>query len=309
MMKLLLNGLWTVAVKGEAEVSKLRGRKPAPERDIMILLIFAVVIFIAQWGVRCLIIEPLVRRTLTVNRARVEKFAQSTMEMIMYGSFTIMGALVVPRQEWAWPSYQWWDGWKEGTHAIMRADLQCYYLLYCARYFQGGFSVLLEHKRKDFIEMLIHHVITCLLISVSYSFGWNRVGAIIMFIFDPADVPLHMAKQCKYAADATGKATWQQLADWFFVAFGVVFALTRLVLYPYVCWSAHFETGQYLPKGGPEWFAVVLLYMLLALQIYWFSLVLRVAYKLLIQGAVEDVRSDDEDESPPKEGKTNKKEN
>ena len=51
-------------------------------------------------------------------------------------------------------------------------------LRYVARYFQAAISVLLETKRKDFIEMMIHHTVTVLVIYVSYVYGWNRIGAV-----------------------------------------------------------------------------------------------------------------------------------
>ena len=40
-----------------------------------------------------------------------------------------------------------------GVPQIMRQDLRCYYLMYAARYMQAIVSVLMEHRRKDFIEM------------------------------------------------------------------------------------------------------------------------------------------------------------
>ena len=76
----------------------------------------------------------------------------------------------------------------------MTPAVACYYIMYAARYFQGAVSVLLEHKRKDFWEMQLHHLTTCALVALSYSWGWNRVGLVVMLVLDPADVPLHVAK-------------------------------------------------------------------------------------------------------------------
>jgi len=44
------------------------------------------------------------------------------------------------------------------------------------------------------------------------------------------------------------------------------------------------------------WSCIVLLYIVLALQAYWFYLILKVAIKVITKGEAEDVRSDDEDE-------------
>jgi hypothetical protein len=83
-------------------------------------------------------------------------------------------------------------------------------------------------------------------IGVSYAFGWNRVGAVVMVLLDPADVPLHIAKQFKYVGDARGgwlQKVCQTAADVFFVIFMLLFAVMRLGLYPYVvglfCLNTH----------------------------------------------------------------------
>merc|ERR1712025_378296 len=118
----------------------------------------------------------------------------------------------------------------------------------------------------------------------------NRFGVVVMLLLDPADVPLHCAKLCKYME-------LEAAADILFIVFGVSFFLTRLVIYPYVVWSSHLEAASYMGTyGTAEWSAVVLLYILLVLQVYWMALILKVAAKLVMNGSAEDVRSDSEDE-------------
>jgi ceramide synthetase len=229
------------------------------------------------------------------------------MEAWIYGAFSVIGLLIVPSQPWVWPSAQWWIGFADpgAPHAVMRDDLRCYYLLYAARYFQGFVTTLLEPKRKDFVEMLIHHGVTVAVCAISYWYGWNRIGVVVMVILDPADVPLHLAKLCKYTAEArVGKAAkrWTFAADRLFELFAVMFFAMRLVLYPYVCWSAHIEATAYFPKHAAEWSCVALLEILLALQVYWFGLILKVAIRMLATGSAEDVRSDsEEEEAKPQE--------
>merc|ERR1712127_609702 len=111
---------------------------------------------------------------------------------------------------------------------------------------------------------------------------------------DPGDVPLHLAKLCKYTA-AKGQASrfWNCMADRLFEVFAVVFFVTRLVCFGYVCWSAHIEATRFFPKTPTGWSCVALLYALLILQGYWFSLIINVAIKLAKGESVEDVRSDD----------------
>ena len=70
--------------------------------------------------------------------------------------------------------------------------------------------------------MAIHHIVTVWLIGVSYAYGWNRVGSVVMVLLDPADVPLHIAKQFKYIGDVRDgflKTFCQTAADIFFCCF------------------------------------------------------------------------------------------
>lgn len=302
----LLGSLVTMCRGTSREVAALPMGPPDIPRDRRVFSAFAAAIFAFNWGLRLLLVEPFARGAVGLRGPQVAKFAQSVLEAVIYGSFAVLGLLVVPSQDFVWPSAKWWMGFAEGGHEIMRVDLRCYYILYVARYFQALVSVLLEFKRKDFVEMVVHHLVTIAVIYVSYVYGWNRVGVVVMVLLDPADVPLHLAKLCKYTADASGRHRWQFLADRLFEVFGVTFFVTRIVLYAYVCWSAHIEATRYFPKGLPEWTCVVLLYTLLVLQVYWFSLIVKVVVRMMGGSNVEDIRSDDEDEPAKGEKKKGK---
>uniref|UniRef100_A0A7S2JE31 TLC domain-containing protein n=1 Tax=Alexandrium andersonii TaxID=327968 RepID=A0A7S2JE31_9DINO len=299
-----LASLGTMARGSKTEIAALPMGPPDIPRDRRIFTVFAVTIFMMNWGLRLLVVEPFARVCVGLKGPQVAKFAQSTLEAVMYGGFAILGFWVVPKQDFVWPSEKWWRGFSEGGHEIMRLDLRCYYILYVSRYLQALVSVMMEFKRKDFLEMVIHHAVTIAVIYVSYIYGWNRVGVVVMVLLDPADVPLHLAKLCKYTAESSGRHLWQFLADRLFEVFGVTFFVTRIVFYGYVCWSAHVETTQFFPKGVPECFCLLLLDTLLVLQCYWFSLIGKVAMKMMRGAHVEDSRSDDEDEGPEeKKGK------
>jgi len=67
------------------------------------------------------------------------------------------------------------------------------------------------------------------------------------------------------------------------------------------------KNAHIIPKGVPEWTAVELLYILLALQVFWGWLIVKVLYKLIRDGHAEDNRSDDEggaEEDPSEEDST-----
>ena len=86
----------------------------------------------------------------------------------------------------------------------------------------------------------VHHVVTVILVLLSYAGGYNRVGGAVMFLLDCADPPLHVAKQLKYCVVArTDKV--QFWADRFFEFFAVSFIFSRDIIFPYMWWSAMFE--------------------------------------------------------------------
>ena len=283
-----------------------RVRAPDAALDARVTLIYAIIMFAFNWLLRRAVVEPLAGRLMgygargvggarKARRRKMEKFAQSALEMATYGTFTIIGCAIVPGQRWFWPSSEWWIGAPVKTRATESA-LRAYYLAYGARYVAGAANVFLEHKRKDFWEMQLHHFATIGVIWVSYIVGWTRVGAVIMLVLDPADVPLHAAKCAKYVGDARGDKKYQLAADVLFGIFLVIFFVMRLVMYPYVVYSVHFEARRYFSPSIPYWVCVALLYVILGLQVYWFKLIVNVEHKVLATGNAEDVRSDDEDE-------------
>ena len=56
-------------------------------------------------------LQPFARLLLgsKAKKSAIEKYAQSAMEFIFYGSYTLIGLGVVPNQPWIWPSENWWN--------------------------------------------------------------------------------------------------------------------------------------------------------------------------------------------------------
>eukprot|EP01061_Rhynchopus_euleeides_P015713 TRINITY_DN2673_c0_g1_i1.p1 TRINITY_DN2673_c0_g1~~TRINITY_DN2673_c0_g1_i1.p1 ORF type:complete len:347 (+),score=163.07 TRINITY_DN2673_c0_g1_i1:74-1042(+) len=290
-------------------------RKQEPRRDAVLLyifLIYSVGQFLINWGLRFTVIEPAARFLLRrgpkpAKPAHVQKFAQSAVEALTYGVYTVFGLLLVPRQSFFWPSVNWWYI-RGATPAVQFHDeLICFYILYCSRYVQAGISVLLEHRRKDFVEMMVHHVVTSVLVAISYWCDFLCIGVVIMLLFDPADVPLHCAKLFKYVSEAypagtAGKTYNQMVADRLFESFVVVFVLTRIVLFPYTVWSCVAESTSLGVEGNV---CIALLVVLQLLQWMWLWMIIKAVINMVRKGKIEDVRSDSEDEAEEAKKKTN----
>ena len=113
-----------------------RGR-PYRRLDGFVFVLFIAAQLALNWALRLIIARPLAnfllatpKRPTRALRRMVVKFSQACLELLVYGSFAVIGAIIVPSQPWFWPSKHWWIGFADGGHEVMRDDLRCYYLLY-----------------------------------------------------------------------------------------------------------------------------------------------------------------------------------
>jgi hypothetical protein len=78
------------------------------------------------------------------------------------------------------------------------------------------FHVAVVKHRNDFWEMVVHHIVTLLLISVSYFSGQFRVGVPVLFIHDLPDIAVYAAKASVDMGNAvvTGSSYLSMVAMW-----------------------------------------------------------------------------------------------
>jgi len=188
-------------------------------------------------------------------------------------------------------------------------EMRTYYLIEFAWYSMGMVLLFFKKRKSDFLEMLAHHAITSVLIFISYSYGYIRIGIVVLMLHNLFDPFLNLAKCCHYAF----KGSLHALADVSFGLAAMVFLVSRLVLYPVVVYNVCFHTTPYpgtVPFWGAtveQWICRICLVMLYPLHLFWFYLICKVAKKALIGGTVQkDERSDSEDEDGEPDGTTGK---
>ena len=150
-----------------------------------------------------------------------------------------------------------------------------------------------ETVRKDVTELCLHHLATITLVSLSYTYNYHRIGLVIMLLHDLADVLLYSAKVFNYLNKVI-------ITNALFVAFVLVFFVTRLVIFPNIIRTAWGPVTGYIPQvsaGMPGCYILpILLSVLQILHVMWFVLILRMLHRLVfVKKLVErDIRSDDE---------------
>jgi hypothetical protein len=165
--------------------------------------------------------------------------------------------------------------------------ISLYYQLTISYYLYSSYLLIfVDHRMKDFTQMLFHHLVTLFLTFGSYyAIIRSHIGIIIMILHDASDPFLHIAKMFKYANK-------DNVATFFFSIFALIFLATRCILYPFFVVFPLFwvDLGPYGSLAGPIAYIGSLI-ILLVLNIYWAFLVLKMAVRCIISGNVDqDIR-------------------
>lgn len=157
----------------------------------------------------------------------------------------------------------------------------------------------LEKPRKDFKELVFHHIVTIALIWCSYRFHFTWMGIAIYVTMDVSDFFLSFSKTLNYLDSP--------LTEPFFL----IFVLTWIYLRHYINlkilwsvltefktvgpWELNWVTQQYKCYISQP----IVFFLIGALQLvnaYWLFLILRILSRYIKGNAPKDERSDDEEE-------------
>jgi len=206
----------------------------------------------------------------------------------------------------------WWYKteyfWIDYPHWQMPGDLKKYYLLQFSYWLQQ-FLVLalrLEKPRSDYLELVIHHIVTLWLICWSYLLNLTVIGNAVFISMDIPDSFLALTKLMNYT-EMTGRNVC-------FVVFLLLWSYFRHYLNLLMIKSAWLEM-HLIPDWAKQWspqegvwlvwwmqyqvvFPIVLLQMV---NLFWYFLIWRIFFRAIFaREAVQDERSDDEDDGEEK---------
>jgi hypothetical protein len=103
-----------------------------------------------------------------------------------------------------------WDGW---PFREVEGVFKWYYLVQWAFYIQQILVVNIEEKRKDFAQMLTHHIFTTALLFLSYGYYHMRVGLVIMCTMDFVDIILPVSLQFIQSVGEVARADHNRLRN------------------------------------------------------------------------------------------------
>ncbi|KAG5980606.1 hypothetical protein E4U55_003852 [Claviceps digitariae] len=284
---------------------------------------FCIVVFtLLRAGFMEYILGPFARMQGVTKKKDQVRFTEQAWLLVYYSVFWTMGMYIYCKSPYYLNMREMWTNWpNREVDGLMKG----YVLAQWAFWLQQIIVINIEERRKDHWQMFSHHIITTILISSCYCYHFTRVGNMILVIMDVVDLFLPAAKCLKYAG-------YNTICDIMFGVFMLSWLIARHVLYMMVCWSVYAHTAEVMtPLGcyrgsndnliGPEapppgvmwviepfynstgwicntdvvkWFFLAPLLTLQGITIYWFTMIVRVAMKVIRGHGAEDSRSDHE---------------
>eukprot|EP01089_Gocevia_fonbrunei_P010518 TRINITY_DN233_c0_g1_i1.p1 TRINITY_DN233_c0_g1~~TRINITY_DN233_c0_g1_i1.p1 ORF type:complete len:395 (-),score=34.90 TRINITY_DN233_c0_g1_i1:96-1280(-) len=156
-------------------------------------------------------------------------------------------------------------------------------------------NVGLDKKKKDFVELFIHHIVTLIMLYCSLVVGYWRLGTLVLYTHDLCDVFLQIPKI--YLLYDNAGCFGKKIPTWFeilvFLPLPVSWIYFRLWMYPLkVIFPAVTDCVFLVGWQACDFFLFFtpLLLILYALQIYWFYLIVAIAYNKISGDPWDDVR-------------------
>ena len=169
-----------------------------------------------------------------------------------------------------------------------RPVIKLYYLVEFSFWLQQIVSLNVESKRKDYYQMFGHHILTCLLMYLSWQKNTVRIGHAILTLMDFSDILLPAAKLLKYARHQT-------LCDVGFVAFLLSWVATRHYLLTRIIYKIWLHQPLVVDGINQTNIFVWLLSALELVICVWSAAICKVLYGVVVGAGAQDNRSDSED--------------
>ena len=245
------------------------------------------------------------------------KFEEGFFRLCFYTISFLVGAYIAYSTPFFWDTELLWIN--QPFHHISGLQFW-YYAIELGLYLMLLITQFTDVRRKDFIEMFIHHIVTIGLVVGSFLGNQIRIGSLVFMYHDFADIFLELAKLLKYLGDAQAVRRtikgdvimnqWNAMSNYVFVVFALSFIGSRLGFFPYhLIYSSYLEGPLFIEVT--DFTAAIalrrLMCALVLLHIMWTYTILKMAATQAAHGDFgEDARSDDDgdDETTPERTKT-----
>jgi len=269
--------------------------------DIAFVSFYIVVLSFTREFMMQKVIRPWAIYCGITKRAKQARFMEQVYTACYFGIFGPFGLYVMRHAEagklWYFATTPMFEGFPHRSHD---AIFKLYYLLQASYWAQQAIVLLLrlEKPRKDFQELVLHHLITLALIALSYRFHFARMGIAVFITHDISDFCLATSKTLNYLDSI--------IVGPYFASFMFVWIYLRHYINLRILWATltEFKTvGPYELNWETQqykcWISQIITFALLAslqaVNLFWLWLILRIARNYVFNSGLADERSDNEE--------------
>ncbi|EYE96433.1 longevity-assurance protein 1 [Aspergillus ruber CBS 135680] len=273
-------------------------------KDIAFVSFYTIVLSFTREFLMQRMIRPLAGWCGIRGKGKTARFMEQVYTAIYFGIFGPFGLYVMYRSDiWYFNTTAMFEGFPHREHEPF---FKAFYLLEASYWAQQAIVLMLqlEKPRKDFKELVGHHIITLALIGLSYRFHFTYLGIGVYITHDISDFFLATSKTLNYL-DSIITAPY-------FATFVGVWIYCRHYLNLKILWAIltefrtvgpfelNWETQQY-KCWISQYITFALLASLQAVNLFWLFLILRILANYVFNSVKKDERSDDEDEEEEEE--------
>ncbi|KAE8450865.1 hypothetical protein EG329_005305 [Mollisiaceae sp. DMI_Dod_QoI] len=266
--------------------------------DLAFVAFYIIVLSFTREFIMQKLLRPLAKRSGLKSRAKQSRFMEQMYTAIYFGFTGPWGLYVMSRTPiWYFNTRGMYEGFPHKTH---EADFKFYYLFEAAYWAQQAIVLLLgmEKPRKDYKELVGHHIVSLALIGLSYRFHFTYMGLGVFITHDISDFFLATSKTLNYLD--------HPFVGPYFAIFICAWIYLRHYLNLRILWSEfnefktvgpyelNWETEQYKCELS-HIISTVLLASLQSLNLFWLWAILRIAYRFAFLNIAEDDRSDNDE--------------
>ncbi|KAI4204561.1 MAG: hypothetical protein LQ350_001111 [Teloschistes chrysophthalmus] len=310
------------AVRADPKAPLHYGKGP---KDIAFVAFYIVVLSFTREFIMQRVLRPIARWCKMNTRSKQNRFLEQTYTGIYFGIFSPYGLYVMYHSPvWYFNTAGMYETFPNRTHDAL---FKAYYLLQASYWAQQALVLvmLLEKPRKDFKELVGHHVVTLSLIGLSYRFHFTYMGLAVYITHDISDFFLATSKTLSYL-DARIVTPYFSffIAVWVYLRHYTNLRILRSIGLPFPLplinplnplnpttytttnptlsefatlgpFELNWETQQY-KCWIAQYISFALLACLQAINVFWLWYIAKVAVKVWRGGVKKDERSDDEEE-------------
>ncbi|CRG90937.1 Sphingosine N-acyltransferase lac1 [Talaromyces islandicus] len=245
--------------------------------DIAFVIFYTIFLSFTREFIMQELLRPIAHLCGIASRAKQARFMEQMYTAIYFG-FMGPAGLYVMRQTpvWYFNASGMYDSF---PHRALQAEFKFYYLFQAAYWAQQAIVMLLglEKPRKDYKELVAHHIVTLALIGLSYRFHFTYMGIAVYLTHDISDFFLAVSKSLHYL-DASltvpfygiSLGSWVYLRNYLNIRIIVSLFFEFQTVGPY---ELNWEMQQY-----KCWISNIITFVLLAslqaLNLFWLYLVL-----------------------------------